>query len=183
MAQLADIKRKFFWDNPPVTLEGLGAFPSRSTAYKMKKEIHKGSHTPYVRYWAEMIVEDIDDRDKLGEVGTVFDFIQKATRYANDPRGLEYIQTPQLILERIERGERPSLDCDDHTVLSLSLLRSLGYHTVIRVISIRRGKPYSHVYGLVEVFPKKWVPFDAVRRDKELGWETSRIVRKFDIKV
>lgn len=72
--------------------------------------------------------------------------------------------------------------CDDYATLGLSLARSLGYNTKIRIVSFRKNGAYSHVFGLVQI-RGKWTPFDAVRKDETLGWMAPGITRILDISV
>jgi|SRR3972149_180425 len=171
--------------NPPVREEFLGYGPINvpmNTGGKMRDIIRESSKNPYVRKWAEKIVEGVQDRDEIGEVEGLFDFVQMKTRYAHDPKGTEFIQTPPYILKHIELGDKPSLDCDDYTVLGLSLARSLGYPTLIRITGYKDDGKFSHVYGLVKI-RGKWVTFDAVRKDQKLGWKAPGMKRKMDILV
>lgn len=170
----------------PVTYEELGvgviAVPRR-TAAKMRGIILESAKNLYVRKWAEKMVADVMDRDEWGEANAIFNFIQSHTRYAHDPRGTEFIQTPPYILKHVELGIKPSLDCDDYAVLSLSLLRSLGYQTLIRVTGYNKiNKRFTHVYGMVRV-DGKWTAFDPVRKDQSLGWEAPNKCRVMDVEV
>ena len=100
--------------NVPVKREFLGfgkVVVPKNTALKMRKIIMKSAINEYVRKHAERIVEDIEDRDEIGEAKAIFNFIQMNTRYGHDPRGTEYIQTPHYILKQIEVGMRPTMDC------------------------------------------------------------------------
>ncbi len=154
----------------------------RRTAQRMRDIIRKSSANLYVRKWAEKIVQDVVDRDEDGEVEAIYDFLQRKTRYARDPRGTEFIQTPPFVLKHIELGMVPSLDCDDYTVTGLSLLRSLGYPTIIRVTGYRDDGRFTHVYGMVKV-DGRWVCFDPVRKDQFLGWEAPGKQRQIDLEV
>lgn len=168
----------FNYMNPPVeNIASLGignAEISANTVSKMVDVIKQSSHNPYVRKWAEDIIQDVPDRNFWGEIEAVYNFVQDNTRYVYDPKGLEYFQTPPYVLQRIALNEKPSLDCDDYTLLTLSLLRSIGYNTKIRIASYEPNKKFTHVYGLVLITkPYEWVVLDAVRKDKYLGWEAS----------
>lgn len=154
----------------------------KNTALKMREIIKKASINEYVRKWAERIVEDVEDRDEVGEAEVIFNFVQTNTRYGHDPRGTEYIQTPHYILKQIEVGMKPTNDCDDSTTLSLSLLRSLGFKTKIRVTGYRSDGRFSHVYGLV-VINGKWVPYDCVNKKFKVGWQAPNPKRIMDILV
>jgi transglutaminase-like putative cysteine protease len=148
----------------------------------MKKIIHESAPNLYVRKWAEKLVSGIQPRDERGEAEAIFDFVQRSLRYARDPRGTEFVQTPLLLLTEIEQGKTPSADCDDYTTLGLSLLRALGFPVVIRVTGYRPDGTFSHVYGMVNI-NGVWTAFDAVRRDKDLGWEAPNKARRMDVKV
>src|SRR5579863_824044 len=143
---------------------------SINTVNRMVDAIKKGSNDQFVRDWAEHMVENVPPRDHYAEAKAIFDFLQSNTRYANDPRGLEYFKTPNLVLKRISAGRKPSLDCDDYAVTGLSLLRSLGYRTGIRIAGYGADKEFTHVYGMVNI-DGKWVSFDPVRLEYGFGWE------------
>jgi hypothetical protein len=141
------------------------------TVDKMKNIISQSSKNPYVREWASNIVGRVEVNDKQGEARAIFNFVRDRVRYTKDPLGFEYIQTPVVLLESISQGDRPMGDCDDMTVLSLSLLKSIGFNVAIKVVSFRENKKFGHVYGLVQI-GHEWVPFDCVRPDQEMGWES-----------
>lgn len=156
--------------------------PAVNTGNSMRLLIIEHGKNEYVRKWAERIIERIPDRDHMGEANAIFEFLQDKTRYANDPRGIEYIQTPEYVLKHIELGMRPSLDCDDYTVTGLSLLRSIGYKTRIKIVGFRNNNRFSHVYGMVKI-DGKWVAFDCVRKDWSIGTESPNIKRVMMVNV
>jgi hypothetical protein len=101
--------------------------------------------------------------------------------------GFEYLQTPPTLLENIRlynegKGDRPAGDCDDMTILSLSLLKSIGFPVAIKVVGFNGNKRFSHVYGLVQI-GTNWIPFDCVRPDKDMGWEAPGISRVLETQV
>lgn len=155
---------------------GTGDAAIYRTVEKMKGIIKESSRNPYVREWSKNIVAGIDVNDKKNEARAVFDFVRDCVRYTRDPLGFEYIQTPPVLLEDIRlyqqsKGERPVGDCDDMTVLSLSLLKSIGFEVAIKVVSFSNSRKFSHVYGLVKI-GYDWVPFDCVRPEQRMGWES-----------
>ena len=118
-----------FFD-PQVRYEELGLGDvniSRNTVSRMRDIIRQSSANEYVRKWAEHIVMDVKDRDRQAEVYVIFKWIQDHTRYANDPLGTEYIQTPPYILKQIEAGLRPSADCfaNDEKIIVLHKTKKL----------------------------------------------------------
>ncbi len=155
---------------------GTGDEAIYNTVSKMKSIISQSSHNPYVREWAGSIVSGVEVNQKDQEAEAVYNFVRDNVRYTKDPLGFEYIQTPVVLLQSIgqyrnSRGERPVGDCDDMTVLSLSLLKSIGFQVAIKVVSFTPNKKYGHVYGLVKI-GYDWVPVDCVRPDAHMGWES-----------
>jgi transglutaminase-like putative cysteine protease len=166
---------------------GYGDQAIYNTVAKMKSIIQSSSKNPYVREWAKSIVAGVPVEDKQREAEAVFKFVQSNVRYTKDPLGWEYIQTPPVMLEDIRlykegKGDRPIGDCDDMTVLSLSLLRSIGFPVAIKVVSYNPERKFGHVYGLVNI-KGEWVPFDTVRPDKYMGWEAAGMTRVLEVKV
>lgn len=147
-----------------------------NTVDRMKQIINDSSKNVYVREWAKNILSRVTVNDKKGEAEAIFAFVRDNVRYTKDPLGFEYIQTPPVLLEDIRlyqvgQGNRPSGDCDDMATLSLSLLKSVGFPVAIKVVSFSDSKQYGHVYGLVKI-GYNWVPFDCVRPDQDMGWES-----------
>lgn len=104
----------FTYLNPPIKryFLGRGSFNvPKNTVQRMRKIIIESSSNPYVRKWAEKMIEGVADRNELGEVTAVYNFLQRHTRYTKDPRGVEYIQTPPYVLKQLEIGDIPALDC------------------------------------------------------------------------
>lgn len=155
---------------------GSGDTAIYNTVAKMKDIIHQSARNPYVREWAGRILSGIEVNNKYQEAEVIYNFVRDRVRYTKDPLGYEYIQTPIVLLESIgqyvsRKGERPIADCDDMTVLSLSLLKSVGFHVAIKVVSFTPNKKFGHVYGLVQI-GHDWVPIDCVRPDASMGWES-----------
>ena len=73
-------------------------------------------------------------------------------------------------------------NCDDMCVLSLSLLKSIGFETAIKVVSFVPSKKYGHVYGLVKI-GYDWISIDCVRPDQEMGWESKGHTRVMEAMI
>ena len=176
--------------NLPVHKENIGYGDSAimRTVSRMRRIIHLSSANPYVRRWAQQVLGDVEVQDKYDEVESIHNFVRDNIRYTSDPRGIEFVQTPPVLLEGIRyylegrQEDRPIGDCDDMTTLSLSLMKSVGYATAIKVVGFRGSPKYSHVYGLVFV-NGKWLVSDTVRPDKYFEWEASGITRAKETKV
>lgn len=160
---------------------GYGTDAIFNTVSKMKDIINQSAKNYYVRRWAEKIIEGLPNGDYL-RAKAIYNWISEHVQYIRDPLGLEMLQTPPLVLQRIERGEIPVLDCDCMTMLSLSLLKTLGLRVKMRVTGYKPNSRYTHVYGLVNTKEKGWLPFDLVKR-KGLGWEVPSAIIKKDIEA
>lgn len=164
---------------------GRGDEAIHNTVDHMRHIIDISSKNPQVREWARNILDGVRVNNKKGEATAIHDFVRDNVRYTRDPYGWEYVQTPPVLLEGIRQylqgqGARPIGDCDDMTVLTLSLLRSVGFPVVIKTVGY--GPMYSHVYGMVNV-AGNWLVTDTVRPDKWLGWEAPNVQRYFEVRV
>jgi hypothetical protein len=168
---------------PPTKIVDLGTKKiSENTVTEMIKVIKESSHNPLVRAWAEKLIQNVPPRDDMGEAESVYLYVRDHCRYTRDPLGLEYFTTPILSLQKLDRGEIPALDCDDYCLLVASLLRSIGFFTVVRIAGYGADKSdYSHVYCMAKVGEfsdgtngqkrGKWVALDPIRREWEFGFE------------
>lgn len=159
---------------------GEGDIAIRNTVKEMGRIIEESSNNYYVRKWAEKILEPLESNlDLYRVVERVFEFLVKHTKYLQDIHGMEFIKTPPLVLQELERGEVPQLDCDDYTVTSLSLLKSVGFPVAIRIIATKSDREFDHVYGLVRI-KNKWCPLDLTISQGDVGTEFPYPTRKAD---
>lgn len=70
-------------------------------------------------------------------------------------------------------------NCDDYTVLLLSLLKSIGYPVKLRATSYIPSKKLSHVYGMVRIYGE-WFPIDGIKGNGYVGWEAPGVTSKLD---
>jgi transglutaminase-like putative cysteine protease len=148
----------------PVRFQSLGSGSEVTprTMELMRKIINDSIRNYYVRRWAEKIIEKAGE-DDLSKVQAVYDFLDSHTRYVKDPEGFELLKSPVVSLQLLDAGDIPALDCDDLVILSMSLLKSIGFRVGMRAVSYTPEKIYTHVYGLVYVKPYGWIPFDLVK--------------------
>lgn len=67
-------------------------------------------------------------------------------------------------------------DCDDFTVLSCTLLESLGIKTRVTIAQVANPQ-WNHVYAEYWSRSKKqWIPFDTCVK-KYVGWKADKIIR------
>jgi hypothetical protein len=169
--------------NQPVRIEslGFGAIVTANTMEKMKELIHYSLRDYYVRLWAEKIVDFATD--DYSKVEMIYDFVVSNCRYLRDPVGLELLKAPHVSLQTIEAGGSPALDCDDATMLIGALIMSAGIPYALRAVSF--NEEYSHVYGLVYIKDRGWVPIDFVvaKKGGQLGDEPTGITKIKDMEI
>jgi len=164
---------------------GKGDHAIENTVHRMAQIIDVSSKNPFVREWARSILAGVMVNQKYDEVQAIHNFVRDHVRYTRDPYGWEYIQTPPVLLSGIEeylkrRAARPIGDCDDMTVLSLSLMKSVGFPVIIKTVAYQTK--FSHVYGMVYV-NGEWIVTDTVRPDKWLGWEAPGVTRVMEVQA
>ena len=164
--------------NTPMSTEfiGFGESAIHNTVDRIHQIIKSSAFNPYVRKFTESLVIDLAPNDKIGELRAIHDFVKYKVRYTKDPYGMEYVQTPPLLLKQIEMKEQPAGDCDDMTTLTLSMMKSIGYPVATKITSYSPNGKFSHVYGMVFV-NNKWIPTDTTVRSRQLGWEAPGITR------
>lgn len=158
---------------------GRGDAAIEETVQRMAQIIDRSSKNPLVREWARCILDGVMVNKKWDEARAMHDFVRDHVRYTRDPSGWEYVQTPPIMLASIKeyldkKAPKPIGDCDDMTVLSLSLMKSIGFPVMVKTVGY--GPQFSHVYGMVYVLGR-WVTTDTVRPDKWLGWEAPNAQR------
>jgi hypothetical protein len=120
----------------------------------MRDLIRRDRTHPVVRARAEEAVASLRTPERVAEVQAVYDWITQRSDYRRDPNGAEWLQAPWALLAcQIDVGQRPQIDCDDFTDLSLAMLESLGHETAIHVVSQLPSRAFNHVYGLDYIGP------------------------------
>lgn len=148
---------------------------------QMRDIIIQSAKNPDIIHWARAIVEHCPWKNSKCEIDSIFNYLRAHIRYVHDTLGTEYIETPLEALKMIGNNEIWQGDCDDFTVLSLSLYRAIGYSTIIRAVAFDEGN-LSHVYGLVQS-GSQWIPIDLIALRGYVGFEKKPYTRKLDYAV
>ena len=169
--------------NHPIRFEdvGFGSIVTPNTMALMKNIINASVRSYYVRRWAEKITEYADDDYSRAEA--IFNFIVSNSRYVPDPVGMELLKSPEVSLQLIEVGHQPAMDCDDSAILMGALAMAVGIPYALRAVSF--NEEYSHVYGLVRIKERGWIPIDFVvgKKGGNFGDEPEGIVAIKDMEV
>jgi len=135
---------------------------------------------PEIRTKALEIIRDVPERDVVGIVEKLFEFVRDRITFRDDPRDVETITTPLMTLDN-RAG-----DCDDKAVLLGALLESVGVRTRTRTISQSPNGNYTHIVlqawlpvederGLVLW---EWVSLDPARQENKIGYEPTDMVTR-----
>jgi hypothetical protein len=128
-------------------------------------EIYLGKSDPAIRQLVGKILSNVEEKDYMGELQAIFNWVRKNIRYTRDPYNLELFQKPKRILEL------KTADCDDLSILIGSMVQSIGFALRLRVIGVESPEP-EHIYPMVQNPDNEndWVAMDASVKEK-MGWE------------
>lgn len=155
-----------------VTLAALpeGVEGIKATLALMVKLARQGKQDFAVRDKALSIVEGLRQKDWLGEVRAVQEFVRDHVRYVKDINGIETLATPVQTLQSMQG------DCDDKSLLTAALLETLGHPS--RFVAVG-SEPSQFVHVLVEtrIHVKKmngkgviqWIPVETTE-PVPIGW-------------
>jgi hypothetical protein len=139
------------------------------TVAKASELVRDSLSDPVVRTTAENIIRHLPERDKSAEIKAISQFVRKNIRYTNE--GIETIKTPRLLLDEIRTYGRAVGDCDDHVILWLALHKVIGQKVRIKVVSQRKNKVASHIFGQVyNPDTEQWISDDTIKKNRNIGW-------------
>lgn len=133
-----------------------------------------------IRRRAESILRNIPESNPKMEIDALYDWAKNRSHYVKDPRGVEYVKSPELSDDEISRYGSFLGDCDDSAAYVAALLKSVGYRVRLVIISDKRLKRpvYNHIFTTVfNPKTKQWSPVDCTVKNKPTGWKppTQRI--------
>lgn len=102
-----------------------------------------------VRRLAEVITRGTG-KDYDAKIRRISDFLSSNTTFNRDPVRWEYLQTPGFLAGRLIQGEHVSGDCEDLTMLTLALAKSIGIPGYMVFVSPGQTHKYTHVFAVAE---------------------------------
>jgi hypothetical protein len=125
----------------------------------------------YVRQKATEIIKDagVKDRDTLGIIKAIYNYLQDNVAYVEDPKDVEFMQRTRRLLGKTKAG-----DCDDFTIAGASLLLSLNIDVKLKVVGTESTSYFNHIYLLVK-HNSDWIAFDPIYKHRKLGQEPNII--------
>mgnify|MGYP001559253939 FL=1 len=139
--------------------------------------IEKGSQDPNVYSFTRQLLNHngIESYDKAGEINAIGQWVRDNISYRNHVTGRDCFQAAKRTLAL------GSGDCDQVTVLTNSMLASIGIPVAMRIVSMDINKPYHHIYALAGLRKSnalsggpddnKWIPIDTTNKRQPIGWE------------
>lgn len=145
---------------------------AESTANLVIKIAVDAQFSPIVRQLAESIIKDVKEKDYISEHLAILRYVEANTRYTRDPATAEQVKDPVMVIDQLNNGQRPLLDCDDMVALLLTLLISIGAKCQVVICALRHlfhlgQRQYTHIY-LTALDPNtgKYVVLDPVANSK-----------------
>lgn len=125
----------------PQTLQLIpdGAAGIRATLKVMAKLSREQSVSPLIRQFTQKLVQERQQKDRIGEIRTIGEFVRDCIRYVRDPIGTELVQAPEATM-KLQSG-----DCDDKATLAAAMLQSVGHPVRFVAIGFAPGQ-FSHVF-------------------------------------
>lgn len=99
-----------------------------------------------------------------GGPAAIRQWLVRRFRFVRDPRGVELLKSPAVMLEEWAQHGEVSGDCDDAAILGASVALASGYRVRWVVLGFIRGGPLAHVYA--EAWDRRalrWQDFDVTR--------------------
>jgi hypothetical protein len=154
--------------NPRISLGQIpkGYTGTKKTVAYITSLIKEGAKDFCVRQTAiDILFENgVPPKDYLGEIRTLFAWVQNNVRYTGDIHRVELLHSARRMLEL-----RAS-DCDDMTILLAAMLKAIGHPVRLVLVGFnpQRKAVFTHIY--LEAFYKgRWIPLDATM-NRPMGW-------------
>lgn len=119
--------------------------PTAGTLALMRALILRGRISENVRSQAHAIVRGIPPLDDAARMRRMLAWVRAAVPFERDPRDVETLTTPDLLVERIQVHGEARGDCDEAATLLSALLESVGIKTRLVAVSIRPDRQFHHV--------------------------------------
>ncbi len=140
-----------------------------TTLAQMAKNVRAVIGQPLVWETAKRIVAGVAPRDEVSQARAIRSWIAARFRFVKDPRGIELLETPLYLLQRIAVQGYVQGDCDDAATLAAALCTSIGIPAkFVAVDLVGTPQGFDHVFTVaypVDRVAKKLtaVEFDITR--------------------
>ncbi len=146
------------------------------TVRRMRELVEAAKVLPETRAVVLTALHGIREKDTLGEMTALYEWVREHVRFIRDPVGVEYLQAPAYMLRQIAQEGVAAGDCDDASTLFAALAETAGYRTQFRV-QAPPGDTFKHILVDVQI-GGKWVSFDPSQRRHGAGWRPTALVER-----
>lgn len=143
--------------------------------YWLGTYVEEGTIDPNVRLIAEQTIQNA--RDRSNRIEAIFDFVQGTFPYADDPLDDELFIHPRLFAQAYLDGTVRAGDCDDFSMLTASLCRSVGIDSKIVLIDTNGDHRVDHAFAESYCPNFGWISMDTSTKGMPLGWIIPTAVR------
>lgn len=133
----------------------------------------EGASHPAVRSTAVDIVRGLSSRDKPGQIAAVLAWVKQNIDFRGEYK--ELLQSPVVTLQLCAG------DCDDHSMLIASLLKSLGFTTRFTTVAADAEDPgqFTHVFcEVLDPSSGQWTALDSTVANSSPGWRPDNVYRE-----
>lgn len=151
----------------------------------IKQSVLDAQQKPVVRALAEEITQHLPSKDCVSEALAFYNLLLARTRYMRDPRSVELVRAPWVVVSEMMAGRTPGLDCDDMTALICALAAVSGAECRAVTVAFRNmfyqgRRQYSHVFAQIkEPRTGQWITVDPVAGDKTEEMKKRVVAAKF----
>lgn len=144
----------------------------------MRRLVNDSLADRQVRKVAARIVAGCPPRDCRCRVGKLRAYVASVWRFLRDPKNVELLQAPRVLLDTIGENGYVRGDCDDAAILGAALVKAVGLRARFVVVGWRGSfGPFSHVW--TEGWDgRRWVEFDVTRPAQVVPPATRKMVRR-----
>jgi hypothetical protein len=133
----------------------------------------EGFSDPRVRATAVDIVRGLSNRDRQGQIAAVLTWVKQNIDFRGEYK--ELLQTPVVTLQLCAG------DCDDHSMLISSLLKTLGFTTRFSTVAADAEDPsqFTHVFcEVLDPTTEQWIALDSTVKSSTPGWRPKNLYRE-----
>lgn len=149
------------------------------TILRMQAAARAAAASPLIRELALNILASAGVRSSFyaDEALAIGQFVKLYVRYVRDPSGIEYLQSPVMMIQQMRTAGGSQGDCDDMATLTAALLLSVGHEPFFRAVRYQgnNSSNYNHIY-VVDYEknrggPRRRIVLDTIVKDRPIGYE------------
>lgn len=141
----------------------------------IKNLLFKSSFDEDIRQLAIEITSRSED-----PISGIYDWVKKNVAYIPDPDNRELFISPIRMIKDFNEGKQIGGDCDDHALLNVALLKSIGINTYVSILDVH-GVDWDHAIAVAYSEKLHKEIFVDTTSQYPLGWEI-KYFKRYDIK-